>query len=250
MLPFCMNKSPRRLCEEIEKVLPPSEQRMVRRPFNHYAPTMTDWWIVPSLELPFFKFGKYYFSWDEHRRDEIRCGYFVTKGMDPMLKSVFSSKKGKRLLMDDSWGWNHFLPALRDGRVEAMIREGAERVGNEVEIIFDGGYIDDPGVFDPQTALGRRDRYTLRFDPKSGALGVKGAKRDAMTLKFLNKVRDWKSFYMAVDTLAEDSFMWCDCFVANVYRVREYGEFEPDETVRSSREIYDSWLAPFRELVL
>ncbi len=248
-MPFSPNKSPRRLCEEIEKVLPDNGVRMVRRPFNHYTPTMTDWWLVPSLDLPFFKFGKYYFAWDEKKRNEIRTGYFVTKGMDRNLKSVFSSKKGKRLLMDDSWGWEHFMKALRDGSFEAMLRQGAEASQLDAELIFHGGYIDDPGVFDPQTALGRRDLYVFRFDRQSGAVTIKGAKRDAMSLKFLNKVRDWKSFTEAVEALNADQFMWCDVFAATAYEVREYGEFEPGEDVRSPEKIYNDWLAFFRSLV-
>ena len=56
---YSLNRSPRRLCEEMEPFIPPVEgERLVRRPFNHYTPALTDWWIVPSLDLPFFKFGK------------------------------------------------------------------------------------------------------------------------------------------------------------------------------------------------
>ena len=40
------------MCEGIEAVIPPEDgARLVRRPFNHYSPSLTDWWIVPSLEL-------------------------------------------------------------------------------------------------------------------------------------------------------------------------------------------------------
>lgn len=64
-IPYSVYQSPRRMCEGIEAVIPPEGGRIVRRPFNHYSPALTDWWIVPSLELPFFKFGKYFFTWDE-----------------------------------------------------------------------------------------------------------------------------------------------------------------------------------------
>ena len=86
-------RSPRRLCEGVEPELELREgERLVRRPFNHYAPALTDWWIVPSLELPFFRFGKYFFTWDEKKRDTLQCGFGVTKGLDPMLKKVYPSK--------------------------------------------------------------------------------------------------------------------------------------------------------------
>lgn len=103
-------RSPRRLCEGVEPELELREgERLVRRPFNHYAPALTDWWIVPSLELPFFRFGKYFFTWDEKKRDTLQCGFGVTKGLDPMLKKVYPSKKGRRLLMEENWGWQFFI---------------------------------------------------------------------------------------------------------------------------------------------
>lgn len=39
-----------------------------------------------------------------------------------------------------------------------------------------------------------------------------------MCLKFLNKVRDWKSFGEAMMTLNAEAFLWCDLFIANTYR--------------------------------
>ena len=90
-IPYSVYQSPRRMCEGIEAVIPPEGGRIVRRPFNHYSPALTDWWIVPSLELPFFKFGKYFFTWDEKVRDPLRCGLYLAKGLDPMLKKVGGS---------------------------------------------------------------------------------------------------------------------------------------------------------------
>ena len=96
---YSLNRSPRRLCEEMEPFIPPVEgERLVRRPFNHYTPALTDWWIVPSLDLPFFKFGKYFFSWDVKQRTSLQCGLSLTKGLDPMLAAVYPSRKGRRLL--------------------------------------------------------------------------------------------------------------------------------------------------------
>ena len=64
MYAYSLYRSPRRLAEAVEPLLEPvAGERLVRRPFNHYSPALTDWWIVPSLELPFFKFGKYFFTW-------------------------------------------------------------------------------------------------------------------------------------------------------------------------------------------
>ena len=105
MYAYSLYRSPRRLAEAVEPLLEPvAGERLVRRPFNHYSPALTDWWIVPSLELPFFKFGKYFFTWDEKNRTELRTGLYLAKGLDPMLRKVYPTRKGRRLLMDESWG--------------------------------------------------------------------------------------------------------------------------------------------------
>lgn len=247
---YSLNRSPRRLCEEMEPFIPPMEQeRLVRRPFNHYTPALTDWWIVPSLDLPFFKFGKYFFTWDVKQRTSIQCGLCLTKGLDPMLAAVYPSRKGRRLLMDESWAWNRFHAAVEKGVFEEKLRRSARAIGHEVEIVFDGGYVDDPGLFNPDAETRRRDRYTLVYQPEDDSLRVARAKRDAMCLKFLNKVHSISEFREAMRTLAAEQFLWCDIFVSNSYLIPLTEEFPAEAEVRSAREIYDEWLGFWREFV-
>ena len=246
---FCANKSPRRLCEEVEKVIPPDFGRVVRRPFNHYTPTLTDWWMVPSLELPFFKFGKYAFFWDADVRDSIACGLFLSKGLDPALRSVYPSRKGRRLIMDDTWAWHEFLPAALSGELTKLIRSAADGCPLPWRMVFDGGYVDDPGLFEPRNETNRRDRYELEYDVGNDSWRVLRAKREAMCLKFLNRVRDSRSLAAAFETLRDESFLWCDVWIGVRPAVREYGEFAPGETVWDAREIYERVLAPFRRFV-
>lgn len=246
-IPYLVYQSPRRMCEGIEAVIPPEGGRIVRRPFNHYSPALTDWWIVPSLELPFFKFGKYFFTWDEKVRDPLRCGLYLAKGLDPMLKKVYPTKKGRRLLMDDSWGWHTFYPAVASGILQEKVRAGAAALGRPVELIFEGGYVDDPGLFNPDSELRKRDRYTLVHDPADNSIRVLTARRDAMSMKFLNKVRDWKSFGEAMKFLNEEQFMWVDLFLAASYAVPP-GVEAPDHA-ETAEGIWTKWLSLFREFV-
>lgn len=250
MMRYCERKSPWRLAEEIESVIPKAAgERMARRPFNHYVPVNTDWWIVPSSEQPFFRYGTYYFSWDPEARDVIRCGFHVTKGLAPELKAVYTSKKGRRLLMNDSWAWYRFREALADGSLRAMAEQASRASGGPLEIHFYGGYVEDAGLADPDQELQKRDRYRFVFDPAAGTVSIAGAKRDAMCLKCLNAIRNWDSLVQAVGVLDREAFLWCDVFLAIPYGVREYGEFAPDETVSGAEAIYRDTLEPFRPLV-
>ena len=93
---------------------------------------------------------------------------------------------------------------VEKGEFEEKLRGAAERVGHEVEIVFDGGYVDDPGLFNPDSETRRRDRYTLVFRPEDGSFRVARAKREAMCLKFLNKVHTPAEFREAMRTLAQE----------------------------------------------
>ena len=246
---YCSCRTPWQLCRAAEDTFPPGGPRLVRRPFNHYDPDYTSWYLVPSLALPFFKFGKYHFAWDEKVRDEIRCGLIVTKGLDPMLKAAYPSKRGKRLLMDDTWAWPHLLDGVRSGALFAAVRTAAERSGEPVTIEFSGGYIDDPGLFDPDQDYRKKDFYRLKFDPASDAVTVANARRDAMCLKFLNQVHDFAGLVKAFDTLAGEAFLWCDVFVSIGYaidhtgvRVPGAGEADPAQVRAAALDPFAAWV--------
>ena len=206
-------RTPWQLCRAVEDTFPADSGRLVRRPFNHYDPDYTNWYLVPSLSLPFFKFGKYHFAWDEKVRDEIRIGLITTKGLDPALKAAYPSKRGRRLLMDDSWAWPLLLNGMRSGALPQAIRETAARSGQDVFIEITGGYIDDPGLFDPDQDYRKKDRYQLCFSAAAETVTVAKADRSAMCLKFLNQVRDMAGLQKAFDTLAGEAFLWCDIFI-------------------------------------
>ena len=179
--------------------------------------------------------------------DPLRCGLYLAKGLDPMLKKVYPTKKGRRLLMDDSWGWHTFYPAVASGILQEKVRAGAAALGRPVELIFEGGYVDDPGLFNPDSELRKRDRYTLVHDPADNSIRVLTARRDAMSMKFLNKVRDWKSFGEAMKFLNEEQFMWVDLFLAASYAVPP-GVEAPDHA-ETAEGIWTKWLSLFREFV-
>ncbi len=247
-MPYCENKSPRKLCEAVEAVLPPEAGRLIRRPYNHFQPTMTSWWLVPSNELPFFKFGKFGFNWDEKVRDTMSCGLYLSKGLDPMLKAVYPSKKGGRLIMADDWVWHDFIEDCRNGKVANAIKEVANQ-SVVIEVVIDGGYVDDPGLFDPQVELPAMDCYKLSFDEKSGSMRVTKAKRAVMALKTLNQVSDLYSFCKTLTELSSNQFLWMNVFIGTVFKVKEYGEFAPEDNVISASQIWENVLCKFQRWI-
>ena len=214
------SKSPRTLSECVYEILKNDgingvKFKGARRPFDHYRPTETQWYIVPSAELPFFKFGKFYFEWADGGK-AIRTGVICTKGLAPELAVVYPSKKGRRLIMeDDLWAFKKWAAIFVQGglsEIAGKIKQSLPDAG--LKIRFKGSYVDDPGIFDPYTEEKKAfDEYELAVNPADDVFKVSRAVRQAMNLKVLNQVRNEKTFARAVEEICKDSFLWCDIFI-------------------------------------
>lgn len=248
---FCANKSPRTLSESIYDLLKSEGINGVpfkgaRRPFDHYRPTETQWYIVPSAELPFFKFGKFYFEWADNGK-AVKIGVICTKGLAPELAVVYPSKKGRRLIMeDDKWAFSAWTNHILQLKISETLREIKSALPEaEFMIRFKGSYVDDPGIFDPYTEEKKAfDEYELAADPENDVFKVVRAVRKAMNLKILNQVRNEKTFAKAVAEIAADSFLWCDVFIGTELRI---GDENSDNL--SVREITEKLLTPLSVFV-
>lgn len=236
---FCANKSPRTLSENIyalmKKDFNGSPFKGARRPFDHYRPVESAWYIIPSAELPFFKFGKYYFEWGQ-QASQINCGMIFTKGLAPELAIVYPSKKGRRLIMDDSWTFSYLVKTCKDGSLQNAMKNIKQQLPEtDLNIRFHGSYIDDPGLFDPYTEEKKLfDRYELAIDNAADRIKVASAVRQAMNLKLLNKVTDFSSLATAMEQIAADKFLWCDIFIGTTLTIgEENNEILPLENIIS-----------------
>lgn len=242
---FCENKSPRKLCESVEAILPSDAPRLTRRPYNHFQPTMTSWWLVPSTDLPFFKFGKFSFTWDENIRDTISCGLYLSKGMDPMLKSVYSSKKGRRLIMSEDWAWHKFAADCRNGNIGAAIHNAALKSAGRFSAIIEAGYVDDPGLFDPQIEHPEMEMYTLDYDVSCSIIRpVKVKRSPAMCLKVLNKAMPLATFCQTIEQLGHEQFLWMNVCLAANFGIKEV-DTEIESSSISASEIWEKVLSNF-----
>ena len=239
----CKNKSPRTLSKSIFEL--PSEGKFARRPFDHYRPNETSWYIIPSSELPFFKFGKFYFEFE--KPGLINCGVICTKGLAPELAVVYPSKKGRRLLMsDEGWAFPHWAYFAYQNKLVPLLQTIKSNLNDiDFKIRIKGSYIDDPGVFDPYTEEKRAfDCYELAVDPAADTIKVSKAVRQAMNLKILNQVRNGETFGQAMKEIAADTFLWCDIFIGATFKVAS-----DDEEVLAVEDIYSKFLLPLAVLV-
>lgn len=224
---YCLNKSPRTLSENVYDFINANcignvVCKWARRPFDHYRPTESAWYIIPSAELPFFRFGKFYFEWENPQK--INCGIICTKGLAPELAVVYPSKKGRRLIMEkDNWAFPEWAFGCYNNKLMPVLREIKNNLPQaDLKIRLHGSYVDDPGLFDPYTEEKKAfDRYELAVEPLNDIIKVSSAKRNAMNLKILNQVRNGETFGQAMKEIAADAFLWCDIFIGTTFEITE-----------------------------
>ena len=240
-------KSPRRLCEEVASYI---DRKLARRPFNRFKPVQTSWWLVPSGEMPFYRFGKYCFTWDEKTMDYIDCGYYVEKGIDNSLRSVFNSPKGKKLLMNKKWQWPTFLEFCNNGSLEAAFDEVEKGFSGEdpVYIKISGGYVDDPSLYDPHSDKVIDDYFVFEKQRNSSALKIVEARRKSLQLKKLNKVKRLSDLVFELNSYDNEHFMWIRVFIFQRFQIANVDN-NIILNVADSENIYESLLRPF-EVVL
>lgn len=247
---FCENKSPRTFSENVYEYLKEygiASQifKGARRPFDHYRPTESAWYIVPSSELPFFKFGKFYFEWNS--TSSINCGVICTKGLAKELSIVYPSKKGRRLIMeDDSWAFQSWVSCCENMKLLPVLSEIQHNLpGIELKIRLKGSYVDDPGLFDPYTEEKKAfDQYELGIDTAADKINVIRAVRQAMNLKILNQVYNSASFGRAMAQIAADNFLWCDFFIGTTFQIAD-----ESSSVLQIEDIVRNFLTPLSVFV-
>ncbi len=82
------------------------------RPYNHFSPDNTLWWLVPSTEWPAFKYAKLFFL---SRPEDlpigtsgVYCGLYVEKGLNIKVKEFYP----KELIQTALWDWERITRRL------------------------------------------------------------------------------------------------------------------------------------------
>lgn len=241
---YCDKKFPRRLCEDIEPHIMIPGGKVVRRPFNRFQPDVTGWWLVPSLELPFYRCGKIYCDWGDSERQTITCGFYLEKGLAAEVAVVYSSKKGRALIMNDSWQWCNFVADCTNGTFLHALKCAAANSGLPVEVHISGGYVDDPALFDPYSEIQKKDHFIFDLQNDYETLKYRCAKRDAMVLKPLNKVKTLTDFSLAVKEFSADHFLWLNVFISARFNILSEGPSDSTD-VWSSEKIWKHFLINF-----
>lgn len=246
ILPATERKCPRKLCESMAETVNEWGGKFARRPWNRFDPTLCPWWMVPSPELIHHRYGKYYFDWADKERTGMLCGFYVEKGLAPMVAKVYPSKKGRRLIMTDQWAWKNVIKGLNDGSFTAALGEVAAAFPGVIELRVSGGYVEDPRLFDPYNPQYGRDEYRMEWNRTNDTVSVRKAIRDARVLKTLNKAKKLSEWIDVMNEFNADPWLWLDVFIAAKLTIKTdaMNDAQP-EVVWPERQVAEELLRPF-----
>jgi hypothetical protein len=82
------------------------------RPYNHFNPDDTLWWLVPSTEWPAFKYAKLFFQSNPEDlptgTNGVYCGLSVEKGLNIKVKDFYP----KEYIQTALWDWECITTSL------------------------------------------------------------------------------------------------------------------------------------------
>ncbi len=233
---YCSFRSPKEACSAIGHVTDVKVGKLVRRPWKHYEPETSTWWLVPSRDWPVFQYGKYYF--DRIRDDEtkILCGLYVEKGLDPTVRDAYRSAKWAHSIMGPDWTWYRWLRDLESHRISDVVKSVARSSSLPVEFRIDGSHVSGPELdrSEPRQEY-PVDLYHLRWRPDATEFEFVGAKRDADVLNELGGVKTFEELYRVLESFNNDPWLWIDVFIALQFPFRKGGD-----TVNESEQYWDA----------
>jgi len=101
------------------------------RPYNHYEPSNTIWWLVPDSEWPAYRFGKAVLSPYLDGGTAILAGLHVEKGYHEVTAAFRPDLRKRGMVLSETWTWEDgFLSSLVDG----SLAEAAQAVAASLHV--------------------------------------------------------------------------------------------------------------------
>ena len=212
-------RTPRETCYAIERVAETKFGKLTPRPWDIYEPDTTSWWLVPSSDWPAYKYGKFHFDWGEDERDSIFLGLYIEKGLDPSVSSVYSCPKGLRHIMHNDWTWFRLIRDLENGQIPQKVKSFASDLPTPLELIVDGGYVQDPCDFDPYAPQLQWHQYLFEWDTISSRFVLKSQQSPAEVFGALSQLRTLDDLPSILKAFTSNAWLWVDFFMGIRFQI-------------------------------
>ena len=235
-------RTPRETCYAIEKVSEAEFDELVPRPWNMYEPDTTSWWLVPSSDWPAYKHGKFHFDWGDEERSSIFLGLYIEKGLDPSVSSVYSCPKGLRYIMHNDWTWFRLIRDLENGEIPRKVRSFAGDLPTPLELIVDGGYVQDPCKFERYAPQFDWYQYLFAWDVASSQFTLQSSRPLAEVFGSLSQLRTFDDLPSVLKSLTSNAWLWVDFFLGIRFQIRGTDTSDESISVWSAADFWTNFL--------
>ncbi len=237
-------KSPKHLCDISQPIIEKYFGKLTKRPWDRFRPDITPWWIIPTGNVVHYKNSKYFFSWTDSKQNKINAGYYIEKGLSENLSSVYSSKKAKNLIMNNTWTWFTFTE---------KIEESLKNITNPpspITISISGGYITEPTEFDPyQEKETGFDRYSFIVHPATNTLALNESKRCSYILK-LHNIKTLTDLSETLKQLTADEWLWLTIIISETLEINKPEDINELHSSKEAEELWLKFLSKFSNIFI
>jgi len=208
-MPTCVYRNAQQAAQDVRA----ATVELVARPYSHFDPEHTIWWMVPSTEWPAYRFAKLFFV-VEREAPVLFSGIYIEKGLSRTVAETYHGRSAFE--MGEDWAWSGFGDDLRSGAVSRAIGEIADRSRTPVRVqvhasvsIAKASASYDP--HDQSTFANPGD--VVEFETKDGALTiVRKATPGRVALPLLG-IRDLTELPDAIDSIEKLDWTWVDLLI-------------------------------------
>jgi len=235
--------TPREACYAIERVCRSEFDTLVARPWNMYEPDITTWWLVPSSDWPAYKHGKCHFNWGNENRDSIFMSLYFEKGLGSIVSSVYSCPKGLRCIMDNDWSWYRLIRDLENGRIPQKVAQISKEIPIPVELVVEGGYVQDPCDFDPNAPGFKGDTCGFVWDNNLG-FTQRWSHVEAGLLTPLGELRTFNELPQILRVFNTNDWLWVNFHIGMRLEIQNKAPSNQERAVWSASDIWQNFFRP------
>ena len=205
--------TPREMCFGIKSVCEGEFDHLSPRPWNKFKPDDTLWWLVPATDWPAYRYAKLYFDlvpW------EPLCSHLRSargkRAASVHSGDAYPSRRGSQYIMGGDWAWHRFLEGMGNGSMTKAMGDAVHGTDQVCSVVIYGGYVPDPGSFDPYADdfRMRKSTYRFLFRDQAGACYLASAEDRDRYMDQLKHAKSVAEIAEGLQDLAGNPWLWID----------------------------------------
>ena len=175
-------------------------RKLTLRPWNHYEPVNTDWWLIPSTDWPAYRYGKFFIHVERYT-GRLYCGFYVEKGLDPSAAAALQTSK--KLMLKPDWTWHRVVEDMESGALRAPTLEVIQRSGRPLLIAIEGG----------KTSSDDKQLDYIAFEDDGQGLCLRSFRPETTPLSQLSGCESQPSLARALKNLPQYAWTWINLYL-------------------------------------